>query len=61
MAAGSTPFVVSTSLSRVPRFLGRPAAADRDRPRARPRAGPRSLRRAGLGPRRLYPGPGPES
>ena len=40
------------------RVLRRPAPAHRDRPRARPRARPRRLRRAGVGARRLDPGPG---
>ena len=43
-----------------PRVLGRPAAADRHRPRARGRARVPGLRRAGLGARRLGAGPGPE-
>ena len=42
------------------RVLGRPAPAHRDRPGARPRARPRRLRRAGVRPRRVDPGPGPE-
>ena len=40
------------------RVLRRPAPAHRHRPGARPGARPGRLRRAGLGPRRVDPGPG---
>ena len=42
------------------RVQRRPATAHRYRPSARARAGPHRLRRAGLGPRRVDPEPGPE-
>ena len=46
---------------RVPaRVLGRPAPAHRHRPRPRAQPAPHRLRRAGLRPRRLDPGPGPQ-
>ena len=42
------------------RVLRRPAPAHRHRPGARPRARPRRVRRAGVRPRRVDPGAGPQ-
>ena len=43
------------------RDVGRPAAAGRHRPRAGARSGVHRLRRGGVGPRRVDPGPGRQS